>query len=88
MEISYNKKFLKELAKIPEPYRSNIEFFVFNEVQTYEIPFQSERIQKLKGHDIFYKIRFGNYRVGLRIESNHLTFERVLHRKEIYKYYP
>ncbi len=88
MEISYNKKFLKQLAKIPEPYRSNIESFVFNKIQTFETPFHSERIQKLKGYDIFYKIRFGEYRVGLRIESNNLTFERALHRKEIYKYYP
>jgi mRNA interferase RelE/StbE len=88
MEISYKKKFLKELAKIPEPYRSNIESFVFNDIHKFESPFQSERIQKLKGHDLFYKVRFGNYRVGLKMDSDDLVFERVLHRKEIYKYYP
>ena len=33
-------------------------------------------------------IRFGDYRAGLKLENDTLYFERILHRKEIYKFYP
>jgi len=45
-------------------------------------------IKKLTGYQDFYRIRFGNYRAGLRFDNNTLTFERLIHRKDIYKYYP
>ena len=49
---------------------------------------QIPNLGKLKGYRNYYKIRFGDYRVGLRYEDDTLIFERVLHRKDIYKYYP
>ncbi|MGH2412635.1 MAG: type II toxin-antitoxin system RelE family toxin, partial [Microcystaceae cyanobacterium] len=35
-----------------------------------------------------YRIRLGDYRIGLFIEGKTVTFARVLHRKEIYRYFP
>ena len=43
---------------------------------------------KLKGYKDYYKIRFGNYRAGIRLVNNKFIFERILHRKDIYKFYP
>jgi mRNA-degrading endonuclease RelE of RelBE toxin-antitoxin system len=42
----------------------------------------------MKGYLGFFKVRFGNYRVGLSLEGDGIVFERVLHRKEIYRYFP
>ena len=30
MQVEFRKKFLKELSKLPNPYQSNIEEFVFD----------------------------------------------------------
>lgn len=49
---------------------------------------QSGNIEKLKGYTNYYRVRFGPYRVDLRVEGNTVIFERVLHRKEIYKFFP
>ncbi|MBX2899649.1 MAG: type II toxin-antitoxin system RelE/ParE family toxin [Cyclobacteriaceae bacterium] len=87
MIVLYNKKFLKDLAAIPEIDRLKIEQFVFNEARTIK-SFHGLRSEKLQGYKNYYKVRFGNYRVGLKYENNILSFERVLHRKEIYKYFP
>jgi mRNA interferase RelE/StbE len=87
LNIEYHKKFLKDLASIPELERKKIEQFVLNDILKSK-SFRDIRIEKLQGYKNYYKIRFGNYRVGIHYENNTLTFERVLHRKEIYKYFP
>jgi len=45
-------------------------------------------LKKLKAGGSFYRIRLGNYRMGLIIEVETVTFVRVLHRSEIYRYFP
>lgn len=76
------------MAKIPKKERQKIEHFVFEESKTFQAVQITDIFDKLRGYRSFYKIRFGNYRVGVRFEENTLTFERVLHRKEIYRYFP
>ncbi len=87
MKIFINKKFLKDLAKIPSKNRARIEAFVFEELERYRNIEQIGNMEKLKGHDTFYRIRFGDYRMGIRYENEELTIERILHRKEIYKFF-
>jgi len=88
LKVVYRKKFLKELAKIPLQTREKIEEYVFNNVPLATSVIELKKIERLKGYPAYYKIRFGNYRVGLKQEGDELIFERVLHRRDIYKYYP
>ncbi len=88
MKVFYRKKFLKELAKIPEKYRKQIETFVFEDAIQLKSIAESNKIEKMTGYQSYYKIRFGPYRVGLKCENDQITFERVLHRKDIYRFFP
>ena len=88
MPIHYHKRFLKDLADIPAKQRATIEKLVFQKFQTEEHVVQSGKLEKLKGYNIYYKIKVGNYRIGVKIDDHVLSFERILHRKEIYKFYP
>lgn len=88
MNVEYRKKFLKELSKIPLKIRLQIEDFVFEELPSLESITQSMKIEKMKGYSSYYKTRFGEYRVGLKVEVNKVILERVLHRREIYRYFP
>jgi mRNA interferase RelE/StbE len=45
-------------------------------------------LKKLKGYQNYDSIGFGDYRAGLKYENDTLTFERLIHRKDIYKFYP
>jgi mRNA interferase RelE/StbE len=45
-------------------------------------------LKKLKGGDQYYRIRIGDYRLGLVLEENSVVFTRCLHRKDIYRYFP
>lgn len=88
MVVQYNKKFLKDLSSLPKKDREKVENFVFEEISQYNSSSQINKLEKLSGYQHYYKIRFGNYRLGIKLEEENLTFERVLHRKEIYKLFP
>jgi len=47
-----------------------------------------KNIKKLKGTNDYYRIRIGDYRIGLEIKNKTIEFIRFLHRKDIYKYFP
>jgi len=88
VEIVINKRFLKDLADIPVRDRRRIEKFVFGDIKKFNSPYLIPNFSKLTGYDNYYKIRFGDYRAGIRIKDNVLVFERILHRRDIYKFYP
>lgn len=88
MQIQYQKRFLKDLASIPSKSRTKIESLVFEDSFSDSSSINSKKLEKLKGYNIYYKIRVGDYRIGIKIENEILSFERVLHRKEVYKFFP
>ena len=45
-------------------------------------------LKKMQGYDGFYRIRLGDYRVGVEVLGNEIIFVRFLHRKDIYKFFP
>jgi mRNA interferase RelE/StbE len=88
VKVLVNKKFLKDLARIPASDRKKIEAFVFDESEKIESIESVGIFKKLRGYSVYYRIRFGDYRVGIKYENDILVFERVLHRKEIYRFFP
>lgn len=88
MQVEYKKRFLKELSKLPKQYREIIEKFVFEELPNLEALEHSGKIEKMRGYKEYYKIRFGDYRVGLKNSGDTVTVEIVLHRREIYSFFP
>lgn len=36
----------------------------------------------------FFRIRVGDYRIGIRLDGDIAIFERCLHRREIYRFFP
>ena len=47
-----------------------------------------KNLKKMKGAINHYRIRMGEYRIGVVIIGKTIIFERILHRKDIYKYFP
>ncbi|MEH1920255.1 type II toxin-antitoxin system RelE family toxin [Nostoc sp.] len=88
-QVEYTKRFLKELAALPVEIQSRIEPIVFQELES-ENPFELGYIEKLKGYSDKYKIRVGDYRIGVTLdqETKTLICQRVAHRKDIYRIFP
>jgi mRNA interferase RelE/StbE len=45
-------------------------------------------IGKMEGWKRYYRIEVGDYRVGVAVDSDVVTFIRCLNRKDIYRYFP
>ena len=46
------------------------------------------QLKKLKGYKSAFRIKVGDYRIGLFIENDVIEFARILHRKDIYNLFP
>jgi len=88
MKIHYRKSFLKEPSKIPSEIRSRIEDFVFEELPKVRSISDVRIVEQMKGYPSYYKVRFGSYRIGVKMENDTVVLERALHRKDIYRYFP
>ncbi len=88
MQVSYNKKFLKDLASLPSKQRIKVEQLVFKEIYAFKFLSEIHNLKKLTGYKLYYRIKVGDYRIGLKFDNQLLTFERALHRKDIYNLFP
>ena len=51
----------------------------------HEIP----HVKKIEGYESYYRIKIGDYRLGMEAASvKEVTLLRILHRKDIYRYFP
>jgi len=73
----YDKKVLKKLRALIS--------MIENAQSIREIP----HIKKIEGYESYYRIKIGDYRLGLEASSiKEVTLVRILHRKDIYRYFP
>ncbi len=61
---------------------------IIAEVEQAEKLTEVRNIKKLKGEENYYRIRLGDYRLGIKVNDSVVSFVRILHRKEIYRYFP
>ena len=89
MNIEFKKSFARDLKKKAHgiKLRSRVKEII-HEVDNAESPYEIKNIKKLKAEGDYYRIRLGDYRIGLKIEDNTVFFVRFLHRNEIYRYFP
>ena len=87
--VEYTKTFLKELARLPQPIREQAEVIVFRDLPSRD-PFQLGFVEQMKGYQDTYKIRIGQYRLGLTLNKRSRTIlcQRIAHRKDIYRIFP
>lgn len=88
MKIKYRKKFLKELSKIPSDTRLKIEIFIFEQLPEANSIHQLGRVEQMKGYPFCFKVRFGSYRIGMKMQDDVIILEKALHRKDIYRHFP
>jgi mRNA interferase RelE/StbE len=88
-QIEYTKRFLKELASLPTRVQQRVEAIVFQEL-TSTNPFELRYLEKMTGYPDKYKIRLGEYRIGITLDKQAQTIicQRIAHRKDIYRVFP
>jgi mRNA interferase RelE/StbE len=88
VKVAFKSSFAGDLKKVRDQRLRAAVQEVVEQVEQAENLSRLTNIKKLQGNSNFYRIRIGNYRVGLVVEGETVTFARFLHRKEIYRYFP
>ena len=88
MKTSFQSSFAKDLRSIKD---QSLRDQVAELIQAIEHAPDLSAIPNLKrlhGPGRYYRVRLGDYRVGLAVRASIVSFVRCLNRKEIYRYFP
>jgi len=88
VNVRYEKSFARDLKNIREKALLKRVKNVIDEVKNADNIQKINNLKKLKGYETFYRIKFGDYRVGIEITDDEIIFTRFLHRREIYRFFP
>jgi mRNA interferase RelE/StbE len=88
VNVEFRSSFARDVRKIKE---QSVKQQVREAIAAVEAaPSLSEvpDLKKLSVGGRYYRLRIGDYRIGLALESETVVFVRCLPRKDIYRYFP
>jgi len=88
MKVEFRKSFTKDLKSILDKdllrrVKNAIEVIEKSDSLT-----NTANLKKLKASENHFRLRIGEYRLGLVLDVEKVIFVRFLHRKDIYKFFP
>lgn len=88
MKVEFKKSFLKDLKKLKNKSLQNSIYNCIIQIESAESIVEIKNLKKLTGFELHYRIRVGDYRIGLKLENDVVNFVVFEHRKDIYKIFP
>jgi mRNA interferase RelE/StbE len=88
MTVSFTKQFSAQLDKVHSKALLAKVRAIVQAVMLATDMQNTPNLKKLKGHPSAYRIRTGNYRIGIFIETTNVIFAILAHRKDIYNQFP
>ena len=87
MKYDYENSYLRDAKKLPEFLREPLQNVIISVKEAQNLK-DIPNLKKLSGYKNVYRIRVGEYRIGLYVEEDTIVFARILPRKEIYRFFP
>ena len=90
MNTDFKPHFLRAIKKITDDLLLRVIEQTICSVEEAKTVKDIPELRKLKGYKngIYYRIKLGDYRIGVTIENDLVTFVVFRHRKDIYKFFP
>lgn len=88
MTIEFKASFLKQLQKLKDKALQDSIYKVIVAAENAKTVEDIPKIKKLTGYTNYYRVRVGDYRIGLNVVDKTIYFVTFDHRKDIYKYFP
>lgn len=90
MKTAFRKSFERDLKKLKKDRQMLGR--IRQAIEEVEAAGELEELPSLKklsgGSGDYYRLRAGDYRVGIEMEGEVVVFVRCLHRRDIYRYFP
>jgi mRNA interferase RelE/StbE len=88
VDVLYESSFAKDLKRVKDKQLLNRVQNAIKEIKAANELAEVRNLKKLQGYDTFYRLRLGDYRIGIEVEGKTVIFVRILHRKDIYSRFP
>jgi len=88
VRIVFRKSFEQDLKKVKDQTILAQVKQVIEATETVASLRKVSGVKKLSRMSGFYRIRIGDYRIGLAVDKNKVEFVRCLHRRGSYRYFP
>jgi mRNA interferase RelE/StbE len=88
MKTAFKASFLKAIEKIRDQQLKSEVAQIIEKVETANDLRSVPNLKKLKGRMKHYRIKVGDYRIGIKIKDDIVYFADLAHRKDIYKHFP
>jgi len=88
MKVLFEKSFGRDLKKIKDKRLLKQVQETIDQVEIAASIGDVANVKKLQGFDTYYRIRVGEYRIGIEILDGQGIFVCFLNRKDIYRYFP
>jgi len=88
LKVDFKRSFIRDLKRVKEMPIKHLVGETIELVERAQHTQEIKNIKKLRASESHYRIRIGDYRIGLLLEDDTFIFVRFLHRKDLYKYFP
>jgi mRNA interferase RelE/StbE len=88
MKTTFRKSFTRDLKKVKDQALLTRIKQAIESVQSAASLKEISNLKKLTGGDNYFRIRVGEYRVGVILEQGTVDFVRCLHRRDLYRFFP
>lgn len=88
MKLVVQKSFERDIERLSQQKVATQLLLLIKQLETCQTLSEIKYIKKMKAKGKYYRIRIGDYRLGMKEEHNVLTLLRFMHRKDIYQYFP
>lgn len=88
MKIDFRKSFSKDIKKLNNKNILKKVKEVIDTIENTPNLLELKNVKQLTSGGKYYRIRIGDYRMGIKLENETVVFVRFLRRRDIYKYFP
>lgn len=89
MKVFYVKALVKDFEAVSRNLGVKKKLLkLIERLKTIDSLSELQNIKKIKGYDNYYRLRVGDYRLGLKLSGNTVELIRFLHRRDIYRRFP
>jgi len=89
MELLYAKRFSKDIDAIRKEARIKKALLeMIEKIREAGSLAEVRGVKEIEGYQEYYRIKLGDYRLGVKMRRNRIELIRFLHRKDIYRRFP
>ena len=89
MKVLYVKALVKDLEAVSSNLGVKKRLLkLIERLKTIDSLSELQNIKKIEGYDNYYRLRVGDYRLGLKLSGKTVELIRFLHRRDIYRRFP